>query len=327
MKNDRHGKPRKRYVLLLIVFISLFCLSAYKVTTQLLTERQEMQAFDDLIQQVNANRQARQSRATSKPAADESVAPDVENMPEPANTDAGLTTDETQKVIASEAEHTPAPATEAPLRESVEPQTSDMPVPTVTEVPPMLAEYEPLYQRNHDLWGWIMIEGTTVNYPVMYTPRQWDYYLHKAFDRTYAFSGVPFMEGNCYYGCGNYLIYGHHMKNGTMFADIVNYASEEYWQAHPLIYFDTLYETGTYEVIAAFYSRMFDASETDVFRYYRYTDLSDPDVFNEYITQVQLAAVYDTGLSASYGDQLLTLSTCEYSAQDNRFVVVARRID
>lgn len=135
------------------------------------------------------------------------------------------------------------------------------------------------------------------------------------------------MDGTCYWGCGNYLIYGHHMKNGTMFAPIVNYACEEYWQEHPLIYFDTLYEIGTYEVIAAFYSTAFTSSETEGFRYYRYTDLTNPDVFAEYMEQVRSVAVYDTGLDASYGDQLLTLSTCEYSAKDNRFVVVARKIN
>lgn len=302
MRNNQRKKLRKCYIFLLIIFASLFCLSAYKVTTQLLTERKEKQAFTALIEQVNTNRQAYRSQITPESApSDEFSAPAVDDTPAPISSDDIQATDESQDIVT--------------------------PKPEPTEVPPMLAAYEPLYQKNHDLWGWLTIEGTEVNLPVMHTPRDSEYYLHRAFDRTYSFSGVPFMDGTCYWGCGNYLIYGHHMKNGTMFAPIVNYAREEYWQEHPLIYFDTLYETGTYEVIAAFYSTAFIPSDTEGFRYYLYTDLSDPDVFAEYVEQVRSVAVYDTGLDASYGDQLLTLSTCEYSAKDNRFVVVARKVN
>ena len=320
MRNDQRKKHRKCYILLLIIFAALFCLSAYKVTTQLLTERKEKQAFDALIEQVSINRQANRSQTTPESApADES--------PAPASPDNGQASGESHEFVTPEPEHTPAPENVEITQETIEPQASITPEPTPTEVPPMLAAYEPLYKKNHDLWGWIMIEGTEINLPVMYTPRDSEYYLHRAFDRTYSFSGVPFMDGTCYWGCGNYLIYGHHMKNGTMFAPIVNYAREDYWQEHPLIYFDTLYEIGTYEVIAAFYSTAFTSSETEGFRYYRYTDLTNPDVFAEYMEQVRSVAVYDTGLDASYGDQLLTLSTCEYSAKDNRFVVVARKIN
>lgn len=354
MRDSQRKPRRKRFIFLLMIFIALFCLSAYKVTTQLLTERKEKQAFSELIEQVNANRPPRRSQIapesspadeSSAPAAEATPAPanqdglravgpsqalatsEPEHTPSPANPDGIRATGSSQALATLEAEHTPAPETAISAPESTEAPAIVTPVPSPTEVPPMLAAYEPLYRKNHDLWGWLTIEDTAVNFPVMHTPRNPEYYLHRAFDRTSAFSGVPFMEARCYYGCGNYLIYGHHMKNGTMFADIVNYASEEFWQEHPLIYFDTLYEYGTYEVIAAFYSKLFPASDTDAFRYYYYTDLTDPAVFDEYVEQVLSAAVYDTGLRAAYGDQLLTLSTCEYSAKDNRFVVVARRID
>ena len=113
--------------------------------------------------------------------------------------------------------------------------------------PGMLAAYAPLFERNPDLFGWIKIENTKLNYPVMYTPDDPEYYLRRAFDSSNSMSGVPFLDGRCFEGCGNYLIYGHHMKNGTMFAPITSYVKEEFWQKHPVIRFDTLYETGTYE--------------------------------------------------------------------------------
>ena len=190
----------------------------------------------------------------------------------------------------------------------------------------LLPDYASLHAVNPDLFGWIEIEDTMVNYPVMYTPKDPEHYLHTAFDGSYSTSGVPFLDGGCYLYCGNYILYGHHMKNGSMFASIVNYAQKEYWQEHPLIRFDTLYDRGTYVVFAALYSRAYRASEKGVFRYYDYKDLINPNRFAEYVSQVRRAALYDTGLEVAYGDQLLTLSTCEYSAENGRFVVVARKL-
>ena len=110
-----------------------------------------------------------------------------------------------------------------------------------------------------------------------------------------------------------------------MFGSLPDYANSSYWQEHPVIHFDTLYEQREYEVVAAFYSRLYGLSETDVFRYYDYKDLSDPLIFEEYMLQVKDAAIYDTGISAEYGDQILVLSTCNYHTDNGRFVVVARR--
>lgn len=194
------------------------------------------------------------------------------------------------------------------------------------EEPGALAAYTPLFEQNPDLFGWIEIEGTKLNYPVMHTPDDPEYYLRRAFDGSSSMSGVPFLDGRCFEGCGNYLIYGHHMKNGTMFAPITSYAKETFWQEHPVIRFDTLYETGVYEVVAAFYSKVYSADDVDVFRYYTYTDLSDPETFAEYAAKIKAAALYDTGIEVAYGNPLLTLSTCEYHTANGRFVVVAQKV-
>lgn len=194
-------------------------------------------------------------------------------------------------------------------------------------VPVMLPEYAALYEENPDLFGWVRIEGTKLDYPVMYTPDDPEYYLRRAFDQSDSVSGVPFLDGKCTEDGGNYLIYGHNMYSGTMFACLLSYAQSDFYEEHPIIHFDTLFEQGEYEVMAAFYSKVYNSDDQNVFRYYQYTDLSAPDRFREYISQVEDAALYDTGVTAQYDDQLLTLSTCSYHTANGRFVVVARKID
>lgn len=191
------------------------------------------------------------------------------------------------------------------------------------------ASYEPIQERNPDLFGWVYIEGTNINYPVMHTPNDPEYYLHRAFDKSNSKSGTPFLSASCFEGCGNYIIYGHNMKNGKMFSALMKYKNREFYENHINISFDTATQAEKYEVIAAFYSQIYSENEKNVFRYYEYTDLTDKAKFEEYIKQVKEAALYDTGKSAAYGDQLLTLSTCSYHlrSDDGRFVVVAKKVN
>lgn len=186
--------------------------------------------------------------------------------------------------------------------------------------------YGAMKEQNPDFFGWISIEGTKLDYPVMYSPDNPEYYLRRDFDGNTSQSGVPFLDASCFEGCGNYLIYGHNMKNGAMFASLLSYAEKEYWEQHPIIHFDTLSDSGEYEVLAAFYSEIYEQETVGVFRYYTYTDLSEPPVFEDYAKQVKAAALYETGISAAYGDELLTLSTCSYHKTNGRFVVVARKV-
>lgn len=193
----------------------------------------------------------------------------------------------------------------------------------------ILPRYQALYQENPDLAGWIRIEGTRIDYPVMFTPEDVEYYLHRAFDRTEADAGTPFIGAGCSLEprSDNLVLYGHNMKNGTMFHDLLEYAQEDFWREHPVIAFDTLYQTGEYQVAAAFYTEIYPEDAEGAFRYYTFTDLSGPQQFAAFWEQVESLALYDTGLEAEYGDQLLTLSTCSYHAEQGRFVVVAKRVD
>lgn len=202
--------------------------------------------------------------------------------------------------------------------DSVQPQAT-------SETDAASSPYTALKERNPDFFGWISIEGTELNYPVMHTPKNGEYYLRRDFDGKDSQSGVPFLSASCYEGCGNYLIYGHNMKNGSMFATLLSYADRAYWEEHPIIRFDTLAASGEYKVLAAFYSEAYPQDAEGVFRYYQYTDVSDASVFEDYVDQVQKAALYDTGVIAVYGDELLTLSTCSYHTKNGRFVVVARK--
>lgn len=150
---------------------------------------------------------------------------------------------------------------------------------TSQETTAMPSHYAALKEENDDFFGWVKIEGTKVDYPVMYTPQEPEYYLRRAFDKSDSISGVPFLDGNYVEGGNHYLVYGHNMKNGTMFHALLDYAKPEFWKEHPTIAFDTLQEDGAYKVIGAFYSRVYYQDETGVFRFYSYPDLSDPELF------------------------------------------------
>lgn len=197
------------------------------------------------------------------------------------------------------------------------------------EAPTPERNYQPLVQENSHLAAWLMIEGTEVDYPVMYTPDSPEYYLRRAFDGSYALSGSLFIGADCVPDGSNIIIYGHNMKDGSMFGSLDSYADEDYAREHQKIIYDLIqpdgsYERLTFEVMAAFYSRIYSVDEKNVFRYYYSTDLSDSDAFQYYIEEAMSASLYDLGVTAEYGGRLLTLSTCSYHTEDGRFVVVAR---
>lgn len=190
-----------------------------------------------------------------------------------------------------------------------------------------LRKYDELYKKNPDFFGWLKIEGTVIDYPVMYTPRDSEYYLHRDFYGNYSDSGMLFIDGECPADGNYYLIYGHHMNNGTMFGELPKYKDKAFYEDHKLVFFDTRYELRDYEVVAAFYGKAYpDDEEEGHFCYYRYKDLRSESAFNEYVKNIKSLAIYDTGITPKYGDELITLSTCNYHTSDGRFVVVARRI-
>lgn len=191
----------------------------------------------------------------------------------------------------------------------------------------VLKEYETLYNKNKKLVGWLTIEDTNIDYPVMQTSNN-EYYLDHNYNQEYDKNGSLFLDAECdiVHRNTNLIIYGHHMNSGRMFGTLNKYSSESYCEKHPLIQFDTIYEKGTYQVMYVFRSRIYNEDEI-VFKYYKFFDAASEKEFDSNMQEMAAISLYDTGVTASYGDELLTLSTCDYSEEDGRFVVVAKRIE
>lgn len=184
------------------------------------------------------------------------------------------------------------------------------------------AGYERLKEENQDVIGWIGIDGTVIDYPVMQTPEAPDYYLRRGFDKKYSVYGMIYMDASCKLDeqCPNYILYGHHMKNGSMFASIEKYGSREYYEEHPVIRFDTLEEPKEYEIVAAF---KMSTEQMDNKFAYKLAARTEED-YGGLMEFAAAHAFYDTGVTAVWPQQLVTLTTCEYSQRDGRFFVIAR---
>lgn len=211
------------------------------------------------------------------------------------------------------------------------PETPETPVihyddDTADTLPDILPEYQTLYSLNKRLIGWVKIDDTYIDYPVLQTVNN-DYYLNHNFDQEEDKNGSIFLDKDCsiYPRSTNLILYGHHMRSGRMFGQLNKYSSEKFYEEHKYIQFDTIYEKGTYEVMYVFRSKIYEESEI-VFKYYQFTDAVSETEFESNMKQMADMSLYDTGVNAEYGDELLTLSTCDYYTSDGRFVVVAKKI-
>ena len=216
--------------------------------------------------------------------------------------------------------------------------TEDLPAPE-EPVYEVLPEYRAMLEENPDLVGWLRIEGTEIDYPVMQTPWDEDYYLDRGFDRLPNRNGSLILGADCRAGTGtreqgyaegaapsaNLLIHGHTMRSGAMFGNLPLYEDPDYAAEHSVILFDSLYEHRAYEVISVFYSQVFYEDE-EVFKYYRFAEASSPEDFAVWYDNIRALSLYDTGVTAAYGDEFITLSCCSYHTEDGRFVVVGRRV-
>ncbi|MBC5744884.1 class B sortase [Lachnospiraceae bacterium MD308] len=181
-----------------------------------------------------------------------------------------------------------------------------------------------LHKKNPDCIGWLQIEGTVIDYPVMYHPEKENYYLHRDFNEDYSANGCLFLSELCNPDTSdNLIIYGHHMNSGKMFAALDKYKSSKFYREHPLISYNTLQGEETYQIFAVFRTPVYTGND---FPYYTFTKAESISDYQEYIKAVKERSIYDTGNAAVFGDKLLTLSTCEYSQRNGRIVVVAKRI-
>lgn len=207
----------------------------------------------------------------------------------------------------------------AAVTEPLTPESSD---PTDVTDPPLLPEYEALVERNPDMVGWLKIEGTNINYPVMQTPDSPEFYLNRDFDKAYSDRGCLFAEvgSDIEAPSDNVTIYGHCMRDGSMFANLDGYGRQSFWEEHPLVQFDSLTQYRTYRIFAVFKT---SGSPGVGFPYHTFINAMSPAEFNSFVSRCKDLSFYDTGITPEYGDKLICLSTCEYTLANGRLVVAA----
>lgn len=184
---------------------------------------------------------------------------------------------------------------------------------------------ENVLKINSDAIGWIKIDGTNIDYPVM---QNGDYYLHRNIYKKYSSHGTPYLAAHCNLKISdNLTVYGHHMNDNSMFSQLDNYKSYNFYKNHKYIKFYTL-ENGqtienTYEVAIAFKTVVYSDKG---FKYYKYSNFYDQQEFNSFVDNCKNLQFYNTETNLNYKDTLITLSTCEYSQKNGRMVIVAKKI-
>jgi len=197
--------------------------------------------------------------------------------------------------------------------------------PETGETVSVLHQYAPVYILNNDLVGWIRLDGTNINYPVVQTPWERDYYLKRNFEGEYSIHGTIYAQEDCdvFQPSDNVTLYGHRMNDGTMFAALLKYKKKSFWEKNPYIRFDTLQQERTYEIFAVIVIREINGHP---FQYHRFVDADTPEEFDSFIRDCKKFALYDTGITPQYGDKILTLSTCERYVRNGRVVIFAKLV-
>lgn len=180
-----------------------------------------------------------------------------------------------------------------------------------------------LYEENKDIVGWLKIDNTTINYPIMQNINDPNYYLCRDFYKNYSSYGTPYMAKQCNLNSDNIVIYGHHMKNNKMFGELEKYKSKDFYNNHKIITFTTLEKEYSYEIFAVFKTTVYTKN---TFRYYENINFENKKMYNDFINICKDKSLYQTGIEIKDKEKLITLSTCEYSNKNSRLVIVARKI-
>lgn len=189
-----------------------------------------------------------------------------------------------------------------------------------------MLQVKALQEENSDIVGWLEIENTSINYPVLQGTDN-EYYMTHNYKKKKSKNGSIFLNKDYDWNIpsNNLLIYGHNLNNGTMFQELLKYSDESFYINHPTIRFTTEKEDSEFEIISVFKSKVYYQSEKNVFRYYYFINPKTEEEYNEFVNNAKKASLYNIDSTAKYGDQLITLSTCSYHVKDGRFAVVARK--
>ena len=188
-----------------------------------------------------------------------------------------------------------------------------------------LEKFASLYSINSDIVGWIKISDT-IDLPVVRFGDN-DYYLKKDFYKKDNYHGVPFMDYRCNASLTttNTVIYGHNVKPDRMFASLLNYKKLAYYKQNPVFTFDTVYEESEWKIL---YVMIIDAdsSRGEYFDYHNFINSSSDKDFYNFIEKCKRRTLINTTVDVNPTDKLLTLSTCGFDFNDERIVVVARKV-
>ncbi len=176
------------------------------------------------------------------------------------------------------------------------------------------------YEYNHDCNIWLHVEDTRIDYPVMYTPDDPEYYLHRDFEGNASAAGTPFIGANCSIASKSLIIYGHHMRDGSMFATLEKFNDQSFAQTHT-IDISTRAGASDFTVVGAFYE---DLTSSGYYRYWNEVGNLTEEEADDYLNHVRSVSLYSTDTAFDYdSQQIVTLSTCSYGTSEERFAVVA----
>lgn len=198
-----------------------------------------------------------------------------------------------------------------------------------TSVP---AEYQEYYNRNNDFVGWIKIDGTEIDYPVVQADDN-DYYLNHNFDKKKESRGTIFMDytSDSNLGYMNTVIHGHNWLDDTVFSELPQYSDIDYYREHPVIEYNTRTEMHKWKIFAVFITTASADEDNGYVFNYVYPDMGGIN-FDGYMAEINKRTLYYTGVDVNENDKILTLSTCtrevdtrSYRA-DCRIVILARMV-
>ncbi len=225
----------------------------------------------------------------------------------------------------------PSPTAPPSASPTQAPAASPTQSPAATPVPTpeaVVNPYREAFLSNEDMGAWLQIPGTDIDYPVMWTPEDEEYYLYRGFDGSENKNGSLILDTDSCLNplTTNLIIHGHNMKSGAMFGCLTDYEDESYYQEHKDIILYTEECQRNYEVIAVFRSQIFRKSD-DVFKFYNFFQADTQEEFDDFYNNIKEMSLYDTGVTAEFGDRFITLSTCVYHVETGRFVVVAKEVE
>lgn len=234
--------------------------------------------------------------------------------------------------VSAESISTPVPAPTPTLTEepavsaTATPEPIALPVPT--EIPAVPNPYVDSYLANSDMAGWLQIPGTKIDYPIMWTPGDENYYLYRDFNKKDNKNGCLILDTDSSLNplTTNLIIHGHNMKSGAMFGDLTEYENRDYYEEHKQLILHTRECQRNYEIIAVFRSQVYKKTD-NVFKFYKFFQANTEEEFYNFYDNIKKLSIYDTGVTAEFGDNFITLSTCVYHVTNGRFVVVAKEIE